>query len=133
MSEVTLDELDPLRRNPSKKPDQNVVPMAPQATKLLGQSRGVSAALRAQIWRESDGRCAYVAADSGKRCDSTFGLEIEHCLPFALGGSSKDAGNLRLLCKQHNQLQAIETYGLGKMEKYLNSKSPVEKIVGELR
>ncbi|MGK5087709.1 hypothetical protein WDW86_09140 [Bdellovibrionota bacterium FG-2] len=129
MSEVTLDEIDPLRRDPKRrskpdKPDKNVALITAQPTQLVGQSpsRAVSPSLRAQIWREFGGRCAYVAPDTGKRCDSTFGLEIEHCKPHALGGSSKDPANLKLLCRHHNQWQAIETYGLAKMEKYLDPK-----------
>ena len=110
--------------------DQTIAPISPQATQSVGQSsrqspkpsRTVSAAVRAQIWREFDGRCAFVSRVTGNRCNSTFGLEIEHCKPHALGGSSDDPTNLRLLCRHHNQWQAIESYGLNKIEKHLQPK-----------
>ncbi len=144
MSEVTLDEIDPLRRTPKprsklaapstpERPDNIVALIAPKPNQSVGHtpnpsreaaipSRSVSPTLRAQIWREFGGRCGYVSPETGKRCDSTFGLEIEHCKPFALGGDSKDPENLKLLCRHHNQWQAIETYGLKKMDKFLNPK-----------
>jgi hypothetical protein len=110
MSETTLDEIDPLR-----KPDRD-----PRNVKSAPESRSVSPALRARIWRRYDGKCAYVVPEIGMRCESTFGLEIEHCKPHAMGGSSNDPENLMLLCKKHNQWQAIQAYGLEKMSRYLD-------------
>lgn len=34
--------------------------------------------------------------------------------------SSKDPGNLKLLCKTHNQWEAIQAFGFSKMERYLD-------------
>ncbi|HCM38629.1 MAG: hypothetical protein A2X97_10630 [Bdellovibrionales bacterium GWA1_52_35] len=164
MSEVTLDEIDPLRKvvrerkthqkeqkkepenesevesdnraagSVSLKVDQNVALITSEATAvsvgsqgergIVAQtSRAIPASVRTQIWKQYGGRCAFISAETGRRCNSTFGLEIEHCKPHALGGSSKDPENLRLLCRHHNQWQAIQTYGLGKMEAYLKAKS----------
>lgn len=154
MSDVTLDEIDPLRKeirprkNPTeikpeavkseeplqKVPDKTVALIAPQPTESVSQlqsagsasfargTRRIPASLRRQIWQEFGGRCAYVSAETGKRCNSTFGLEIEHCKPQGWGGSSSDPENLRLLCRSHNQWTAIQSYGLNKMEPFLESR-----------
>ena len=123
MSEVTLDEIDPLRKPVrEKKPDKNGALMAPKATDSVKRSRIIPEAVRRRVWQENGGKCAFVDSVSGRRCISTFGLEIEHCQPYSLGGSSTDPENLRLLCRQHNQWQAIQAYGLEKMEPHLKSK-----------
>ncbi|OFZ19958.1 MAG: hypothetical protein A2X94_03935 [Bdellovibrionales bacterium GWB1_55_8] len=140
MSEVTLSEIDPLRKRVrerlpvavSAKPDQNVALIAPQPTESLGTVRVIPQALRRRVWQEYGGRCAFVDAVTGRRCNSTFGLEIEHCKPLALGGSSRELSNLRLLCKHHNQWLAIQAYGLSKMEPHLQSrKNEIGAKVGE--
>jgi len=124
MSEVTLDEIDPLRKPIRQtKPDKMLAPITSQPTSSV---RHIPTSLRIKIWQKYEGRCAFVDAQTRKRCNSTFGLEIEHCKPHALGGSSTDEDNLRLLCKHHNQWQAIQTYGLDKMEPYLKSKDHCE-------
>lgn len=109
MSECALDEIDPSRKGSRG-----------NSAKKTKETRRVSAALRAQIWLECEGRCAFVDAKTGKRCDSTFGLEVEHCKPFAMGGSSTDPDNLKLLCKTHNQWEAIQAFGFSKMAPYLD-------------
>lgn len=68
-------------------------------------SRMVPKALRDDVWRRDGGRCAFVTAE-GFRCPATGRLEIDHIQPYALGGRSDDAGNLRLLCRAHNLLMA---------------------------
>lgn len=40
-------------------------------------------------------------------------LEYDHRRPFALGGSSDDAENIRLLCRAHNRLHAEYAFGKG--------------------
>ena len=120
MSDVTLDEIDPLRKPVrEKKPDKSVALIAPpQPINSVRQSRSIPESLRRHIWHEYGGKCAFVDQETGRRCNSTFGLEIEHCEPYAVGGTNTPE-NLRLLCKHHNQWQAIQTYGLTKMEPHL--------------
>jgi hypothetical protein len=38
-------------------------------------------------------------------------LEFDHVRPWALGGSSGDAANVRLLCRVHNRLEARRIFG----------------------
>ena len=43
-------------------------------------------------------------------------LELDHEQPFALGGSN-EAGNLRLVCRRHNQYAAEKAFGRRFMER----------------
>jgi hypothetical protein len=45
--------------------------------------------------------------------DSIHKLQFEHIYPFALGGKHSPE-NIRLLCQSHNQLFAIQQFGLEK-------------------
>jgi hypothetical protein len=64
-----------------------------------------------EVWRR-DQECCRI-------CKSTYALEPDHVLPRAMGGSD-ELENLRLLCKSCNQRKAIEAFGIGKMDGYLN-------------
>ncbi|MBI1861063.1 MAG: HNH endonuclease [Deltaproteobacteria bacterium] len=56
--------------------------------------------------KERDGyRCGYVGP-SGVRCNQTAHLQIDHVRPYAMGGSSRDLDNLRVLCRAHNLAKA---------------------------
>ncbi len=48
---------------------------------------------------------------TGRKCESSHFLELDHLLAIALGGKTH-ADNLRLLCRSHNQLKASQA-GLG--------------------
>lgn len=73
-------------------------------------SRRISAALRDAVWERDGGRCTFLGPE-GERCPSTARLEIDHIRPYALGGSSDDAANLRLMCSAHNQLLSRRIFG----------------------
>lgn len=75
------------------------------------RSRRVPIAVKAEVYRRDEGRCAYVSP-SGTRCVETARLEFDHRVPFALGGRSDDASEIRLLCRAHN-LRAAREAGLG--------------------
>lgn len=80
-------------------------PAAPPAE----PSRRIPEAVKQAVWARDEGRCAFIA--DGKRCNGRDFLEIDHKLPFALGGPSDDPANLRLLCRPHNQLMARVVFG----------------------
>ncbi len=69
----------------------------------------VSSAAKREVYARDEGRCSFVGK-AGHRCDSTYQLEYDHKQPRAHGGAS-DAGNLRLLCRVHNQFEAEEVIG----------------------
>lgn len=73
------------------------------------RSRKVPPALRRRVWRRDEGRCAYVGTSG--RCAERKGLEVDHIVPWALGGPSNDLSNLRLLCRAHNQSERQRIFG----------------------
>ncbi len=78
------------------------------------RARRPPAAVEREV-RLRDGECcAFVAAD-GRRCAETHGLELDHVVPWSLGGASNDAANLRLLCRAHNQAEARRLLGEGRV------------------
>ena len=66
------------------------------------RSRAIPAAVRRQVWERDRGCCSYVDRASGRRCGSRHLLEIDHVVPYALGGSA-EPDNLRLLCVAHHR------------------------------
>ena len=64
--------------------------------------RAIPAAVRRQVWQRDGGRCSYLDRRTGRRCNSRHLIEIDHILPYALGGGA-DPGNLRLLCHAHHR------------------------------
>ena len=57
--------------------------------------RAIPAAVKREVWQRDAGRCRYVDPHTGRRCTSRHLLQIDHVLPYALGGCS-DPANLRL-------------------------------------
>ena len=85
------------------------------AGELVADSRYLPAALRDAVWRRDEGRCAFVTAD-GRRCDSTWQLEIHHVVPFARAATATLDG-LALRCRAHNQQQARQDFGEAEVER----------------
>ncbi len=73
---------------------------APSQPQVRG--RTIPAAVKRQVWERDGGCCSYVDRRSGRRCGSRHVVQMDHVLPFALGGSA-DPGNLRLLCAAHHR------------------------------
>ena len=73
------------------------------------RSRHVPAATRRDVFGRDGHRCTFVAAD-GTRCTSRHDLEIDHVVPWALGGMHEPS-NLRVLCAVHNRRRAEVTFG----------------------
>ena len=87
-----------------------------------GQGRSaVPAAVRREVWQRDGGRCTWRGAD-GRRCGSTWKLELDHVHPAALGGPST-ADNLRVLCAVHNQLHAEQVFGREHVEQARRDRS----------
>ena len=68
------------------------------------RSRYIPVAVRREVWRRDQGCCSYVDRHSGRRCGSRYRLEIDHVVPFALGGAT-ELSNLRLRCSAHHRLR----------------------------
>jgi 5-methylcytosine-specific restriction endonuclease McrA len=71
--------------------------------------RQIPARTRDQVFVRDKQQCTYVAPD-GTRCGSAHVLQIDHINPVARGGAST-LDNLRLLCAQHNRLEAERLLG----------------------
>jgi hypothetical protein len=84
--------------------------------KVVSETRYIPVKVKRAVWTRDQGRCTY-AGSEGKRCESKHALQYEHVLPFARGGKST-VENLKLLCLAHNQLAAIQAYGLPKMQEF---------------
>ncbi len=82
------------------------------------RTRATPASVRDKVYKRDGGRCTFVG-ENGKRCSSTWNIEIDHIVPFAKGGDNSP-GNLRLLCAKHNLLEAQRAYGEDFMKKYYN-------------
>ncbi|HEU4365013.1 MAG TPA: HNH endonuclease signature motif containing protein [Candidatus Krumholzibacteria bacterium] len=72
-------------------------------------TRYVPARVRDQVFLRDRGQCAYVSP-GGRRCGSSFVLQIDHVKPVAHGGANTP-DNLRLLCAYHNRLEAERIVG----------------------
>ena len=104
--EVLIDWLarhDPVARCRSKSLTDANLPL---------RSPAVSRQIRCAVWSRDGGRCTYAAAD-GTRCQTRRGLEIDHIVPRAAGGSNA-LSNLRLLCRTHNQSERRRLLGEGR-------------------
>ena len=109
-----LDRHDPSRRRPrtGSRPAVSATSTAQTgpgcdghaapAPKSRDSGRAIPAAVKREVWQRDGGRCRYVDPHTGRRCTSRHLLQIDHVLPYTLGGGS-DPANLRLLCHAHHR------------------------------
>jgi 5-methylcytosine-specific restriction endonuclease McrA len=76
----------------------------------------IPAHVRREVWKRDGGKCQWTLA-SGGICGSTRHLELDHIQPRSRGGASAP-GNLRVVCKAHNDLAARLTLGNDLMNRY---------------
>lgn len=100
--EVAKDYLE--RHDPQRK-----LKLAQEKPPRLEDKRRVPQWVRDRVWARDKGRCAFVG-EGGRRCEAVAGLELDHVIPWAKGGRSDDPGNVRLLCRAHNQAAARESF-----------------------
>ena len=86
------------RAAPGRKPARAATPTA----KPYASGRAIPAAVKRQVWQRDGGCCSYVDRETGRRCNSRHMIEIDHILPYALGGGA-EPGNLRLVCRAHHR------------------------------
>ena len=60
----------------------------------IDHDRVIPAAVKIEVWKRDKGSCI--------RCGSKNNLHFDHVIPYSLGGSSKDAKNIQILCSRHN-------------------------------
>jgi 5-methylcytosine-specific restriction endonuclease McrA len=103
--------VEPSRTRKAAAPREPQCDGAPQAGKAR---EPITAAVRREVWKRDGGRCSWRAAD-GRRCGSTWMLELDHIVPVALGGRST-VENLRVCCASHNRLHAEQIFGPAHMD-----------------
>lgn len=91
-------------------PDRRPLPRTRQPRAGAAPSRRIPERVKAAVWRRDGGACVFESRD-GRRCGSRVFLEYDHVRPWARGGASDDAANVRLLCRAHNLLQARRAFG----------------------
>lgn len=69
-------------------------PTAAGSASIADHDRVIPAAVKIEVWKRDKGRCV--------KCGSEENLHFDHIIPYSLGGSSKDAKNIQILCSRHN-------------------------------
>jgi hypothetical protein len=113
MALAFLEQRDPGRRLAvkTKKPrPKRATEPRKEVAEPAKQSRHVPAEVARKVWARDQGQCAFISA-GGRRCEALAWLEIDHIVPWAMGGASDDPDNLRLLCRTHNQFHAELIFG----------------------
>lgn len=78
-------------------------------------SRYIPQPIKQFVWRRDNAQCAYVDSKTKRRCEGKRQLELDHIQPFALDGETSTE-NLRLTCRAHNQMLAMDVFGRKKIE-----------------
>lgn len=86
-------------REPGRLPQRKPRP------RRVKNARTVARWVKSAVYRRDGGACTYKSHE-GRRCGARRGLEYDHVKPWSLGGRSDDPKNIRLLCREHNQLVA---------------------------
>ena len=91
-----------IRGNTTHSAAEPVAEKATNARPRRRTRRPIPVRVKREVWQRDGGSCSYVDPHSGRRCGSRFLLEIDHVVPYALGGAD-EAGNLRLYCEAHHR------------------------------
>lgn len=116
---MTTEMLTKLRRQTAKTVDKKRRAQPPRS-RAAEKSRYVPHEVIRQVRYRDNRRCQFRDPETGRQCEARHDLQIDHIVPFAKGGRH-NIENLQLLCKGHNRLRAVQTYGSAKMKVYLPS------------
>jgi 5-methylcytosine-specific restriction endonuclease McrA len=109
MADYVIGREDPVKRH-ERREKRKAAASAEQGPACASHDpRHVPAGVRDQVFVRDTGRCTFVGAN-GQRCGSARHVQIDHVEPVARGGSAT-IDNLRLLCAQHNRLEAERIMG----------------------
>jgi hypothetical protein len=93
----------------------------PQASPRQSEDPGhISNETKREVAARDEERCSFVGTN-GERCPERGFLEFDHVQARALGGKG-DVGNVRLLCRAHNQLAAERAFGQDSVERHRRQK-----------
>jgi len=115
---VLKEAVEKRQANPLPKPIPKKDDSLPaQEVKRSKSKRSSKAKIRREVFARDQNQCTFTTSD-GKRCEAKTRLEVDHILPKSKFGLFT-ADNLRLLCRTHNQLAAVQEFGLEKMAQFL--------------
>ncbi len=83
------------KTDPTREPTRKSLPRTPSK-----ETRAIPAQVRRAVWRRDRGQC--------RQCGSRGFLQIDHIVPWSLGGSN-NLQNLQLLCGVHNRLKGFSS------------------------
>ncbi len=86
-----------------------------KARKATKRTRVIPAHVRRAVFARDEGRCAFVDK-RGRRCGSTWQVELHHCVPYGRDGPHT-VDNVQLRCRAHNQFEAELEFGKAFMAK----------------
>ncbi len=75
------------------------------STLYKNSRKPINLTIKRELLNKAHHCCQYVDSVTGKKCESTYQLQIDHCVPLAKNGSH-DINNLQVLCRTHNLLSA---------------------------
>ena len=73
----------------------------PRRSEVKRHTRYVPQRIAREVKARDGSQCTFIS-HKGVRCNQRAHLQIDHVRPFAKGGTSHDASNLRVLCRAHN-------------------------------
>ncbi len=112
LAEFALGKFDPdKKQKPTLLSTSKVKTIKCENIKCEKRRPYINTSLRNSTWQASANKCA--------QCRSEFALQIDHVNPISQGGSNQ-GHNLRLLCRNCNQREAIKKVGQNKMDKFIN-------------
>ena len=112
IADIALKAIDPeqkkSRQVKAKSPAAEVAPAQKLELKPETSGRTARAQDRRLVWKRAGNRCEHTV--NGRRCTSTYALQIDHIHPHGKGGSNH-LDNLQLLCRAHNAHKNLGDYG----------------------
>ncbi|HEX4923969.1 MAG TPA: HNH endonuclease signature motif containing protein [Bdellovibrionales bacterium] len=94
----------PERQARRKPKAENVNQRGVKQGQYESRSRYIRSSIRQSV-HVRDESCCWIDPKTGGRCGSRFQLQVDHIVPFNVGGSNEPA-NLQLLCASHNRHKA---------------------------
>jgi hypothetical protein len=101
---LTLARIDPTQKKKTQSASESAKHRSTERLKYYGRE------FDRVLWQRAESRCEFV------RCDCKFGLQREHVIPLARGGTN-ELSNMELLCATHNRLRARQNFGNEKIDK----------------
>jgi len=112
--DIALEKKDPKKRLERRRKKQQARTGTSRSNEVAkkdepAESRYVAPEVLERVHERDSYQCVFRGRD-GRRCTARAGLQIDHSNPFGIFHSNEES-LLRLLCPQHNLLEAERVYG----------------------